>query len=121
MQKGYQHPNTLEKVAAREYLGQRIRSDLDPIYQAMSHAAKGISHFMLRDKETGQWKRVEDPQQIVDALNDPDAQEGSTYYIYTKDPDMKAAGMLLDRGLDKAQEPEQQVTHSGKIEIMWKG
>ena len=49
------------------------------------------------------------PEQIEQALNATGAEEGKTYWIHTKDPDVQAAADLLNRAIGKAVE-EQNVT-----------
>lgn len=117
--KGYKAPATLEKHAAREIARKRITDRLLPIVDAQIDSAVGINHFMLRDKETGEWKRLTDPDQIVKAMNDPRAKFGSTYLIYTKDPNNNAARDMLAYAIDKPKEQEQEVALKGGIVIKW--
>lgn len=111
--KGYKAPATLEKEAAREAVRRRITERLVPLVDAQIDSAIGISHFMLRDPKTGQWERIQDPEQIVKALNDPRARQGSTYLIYTKDPNSNAARDMLDRAIDKPKEQLQEIKVEG--------
>lgn len=110
--------NTLDKIAAREYVRQRVFEELDPLLRAQFDNAKGISHFMLRDPETGQFKRLTDPAEIAAALNATDAAEGSTYYIYAKDPSIQAFTDLMNRALDKPKEQEQEHVITGDAELL---
>ncbi len=110
--------NTLDKIAAREYVRNRVMDELDPLLEAQFDNAKGISHFMLRDPETGQFKRLTDPAEIVAALNAPGAGEGSTYYIYAKDPSIQAFTDLMNRALDKPKEQKQEVEITGEPELI---
>lgn len=105
--KGYKMPATLAKEAAREAARVRITERLIPIVDAQLDSAMGINHFILRDKETGEWKRLTDPDQIVKAMNDPRAKFGSTYLIYTKDPNNNAARDMLAYAIDKPKEQAQ--------------
>jgi hypothetical protein len=105
--KGYKAPATLAKEAAREAVRVRITQRIFPIIDAQIDSAVGISHFMLRDKTTGQWERLTDPDQIVAALNDPKAKFGSTFLIYTKDPNSNAARDMLAYAVDKPKEQAQ--------------
>ena len=102
--KGYKAPSTLEKEAARELVRKRITERLVPLIDAQIDSSIGIKHFMLRDELTGQWKRLTNPNQIIAALNHPKAREGSTYFIYTKDPNSQAAREMLDRAIDRPKE-----------------
>lgn len=117
--KGYKFPATLAKEAAREAARVRITNRLIPIVDAQIDSAMGISHFMLRDKATGQWERLSDPDQIVAALNDKRAKFGSTYLIYTKDPNNNAARDMLAYAIDKPKEQEQEIALKGGITVKW--
>lgn len=105
MQKGYKAPQTLAKEAAREAVRQRITARLTPIVDAQIDSAIGIKHFMLRNPESGLWERISDPDQIVKALNHPKAKQGSTYLIYTRDPNAKAASDMLAYAIDRPRDP----------------
>lgn len=111
--KGYKAPATLAKEAAREAARIRITERMIPIIDAQIDSAVGISHFMLRDKQTGQWERIQDPDQIVKALNDPKARQGSTFLIYTKDPNTNAARDMLAYAIDKPKEQIAEVKVEG--------
>ena len=107
--KGYIFPQTIEKQQAKEIARQRITERLLPIVDAEIDSAIGIRHFMLRNPEDGTFKRLTDPAEIDAALAHPDAKEGSSYWIYTKDPQTPAAIDLLNRATGKPVE-EQNVT-----------
>ena len=50
--------------------------------EAQIDNAIGISHFFVRNKTTGKFERITDPDKIEAAMN-----AGGEYYrIYTKDP-----------------------------------
>jgi hypothetical protein len=66
--------------------------------------ALGVQHFFLRDPSTGQFKRITDPDEIEAALNAENAGEGSTYWIFSKDPNVQAFTDLLNRAFDKPAE-----------------
>lgn len=120
IQKGYQYPATISKAESRELLRQELLKHMSQVSRALVDTSTGIKHFMLRDPETGQFRRITDEKEIEAALNAPGAEEGSTYWIYTKDPAPQAIKEYLDRTVDKAIEPEQQVNHTGAIEIRWR-
>ena len=84
--KGRKNASTLSKEAMREAVRQHVFEHMRPMVAAQIAAAIGLSHFMLRDEETGEFRRVMDPDQIERALNSPGAAEGSTYWIFSKDP-----------------------------------
>src|SRR5215510_4685823 len=87
--RGYKHPSTLDKEAAREHVRQRVMAELDPLLDAQLANAKGLAHFFLRDPTTKQFVQITDPKQIELALNMGDV--GSYYWIHTKDPSIQAA------------------------------
>lgn len=60
-------------------------------------AAKGLSHFFLRD-EKGQFKRITDEAQIEAALNSGNE---NAFWIDTKDPSTPAFTDLMNRAIDK--------------------
>ena len=67
--------------------------------------------MMLRDPETGQWVRLTEQEQIEAALNAEGAEEGKTFWIHTKDPDVQAAADLLNRAIGKpVEEIQMEVT-----------
>lgn len=118
--KGYKHPPTqklLEKAAARELLRQRVNTELLPLVDAQIANAKGISHFFLRAKD-GTFTRITNADTIETALNS--GEEGSYYYIFTKDPSVQAFTDLMNRTLDR---PIEQVEVSGAgggpVEFRW--
>ena len=117
--KGYRSPATISKEAQREIARQIIAERLRPILEAQCDNAIGIKHFMLRDPETGKFERLTDPNQIVAAMNAEGAEEGSTYWIYAKDPSPQSGKDMLDRLLDRAKEQEQEVALKGGITISW--
>lgn len=115
--KGYKHASTirnaLNKEAAREVVRALVLAEIGPLVRAQIAHAQGISHFMLRDPKTGKFERITDVDQIQAALNADEAQEGSSYYIWAKDPSVQAFTDLLNRALDKPKEQEQEFKVSG--------
>lgn len=114
--KGFKAPATISKELAREVLRNRVIAELAPLIDAQVANAKGISHFFLRDK-AGQFVKIEDAKAIQTALNSGD--EGSYYYIFTKDPSIQAFTDLMNRALDKPAEPEQKHEVTGGLVISW--
>jgi|SRR6185369_1045668 len=108
--KGYKFPSTLAKEQAREIARQMITERLEEMIGAQIANASGIQHFFLRNPKTGQFERITDPDEIAKALNAKGAKEGSTYWIFTKDPNVQAFTDLLNRALDK---PAEQVKVTG--------
>lgn len=119
MPKGYKTAKVISKEEAKDLLRDMVIAELRPIVRATIKAATGIDHFMLRDPLTGQFKRLTDPDEIEAALNHPDAEEGSTYWIYTKDPNTQAAADLFNRVIGK---PIEEVKVEGAISVVrWAG
>jgi hypothetical protein len=111
--------DTLTKEAAREYVRGRVSAELGPLLDAQLANAKGLAHFFLRDSKTGQFVRVTDPKQIEIALNMGDGgEEGTYYWIHTKDPSIQAFTDLLNRALDKPKEQEIDVNLRGEVELV---
>lgn len=116
--RGRRNDATLAKEAAREVQRALITAKLRPLTEAQIDNAMGVSHFMLRDAETGQWQRLTDADQIQAALNAPGAAEGSTFYIYTKDPSIQAFTDLMNRALDKPKEQPLEVIHGLSEDVL---
>ena len=101
IQKGTILPKTLLKLEGKARLRELVLSELDPIVRGLIAKARGVNHMMLRDPETGQWVRLTEQEQIEAALNAEGAEEGKTFWIHTKDPDVQAAADLLNRAIGK--------------------
>ena len=110
--KGRRNNSTLKKEAAREAFRCRITSAIEPIADALLARAQGVRYFTIRNKKTGKYEIVTSPQQVIQALNSEDDNSGE---FYTALPEVSAIKEALDRALDKAHEPAQQVTHSGTL------
>jgi len=54
-------------------------------YKHYCFDALGISHFLLRNKSTGKFERITDPDKIEAAMN----ADEEYYRIYTKDPNVQ--------------------------------
>lgn len=115
-EKGTKYKPTLEKERAREALRAVVLRHMERILRSQIAAACGIDHFFLRDPKSGQFIRVTDPEQIEKALNE--GEKDSYYWIFTKDPDPRAAKDLFDRALDKAKEQETEIHVSGQIDLI---
>lgn len=115
---GVKLPSTISKEMAREALREIVTAHMAEMTQAQIAHAKGISHFMLRDPKSGKFERLTDADQIAAALNADGAEEGSTYYIWAKDPSVQAYTDLMNRALDKPKEQEQVINLKGSVEIV---
>ena len=116
--KGSYNLSTISKIEAREYVRKMVTEQMESLVKAQMDHARGISHFMLRDPETGQFKRLTDPSEIEAALNAPGAGEGSTYFIWVKDPSTQAFTDLMNRALDKPKEQEQELKLTGEADLI---
>lgn len=89
--KGYKHQKTLEREAARAYLSERVRAEIDPLTTAHLEAAKGVSYMFGKVNDT--WTRITDPETMLRCL-----QSGESFYRVTAtDPDTKALKDIFDR------------------------
>lgn len=116
IQKGTILPKTLLKLEGKARLRELVLAELDPIVRGLIAKAKGVNHMMLRDPETGQWVRLTEQEQIEAALNAEGAEEGKTFWIHTKDPDVQAAADLLNRAIGK---PIEEVSLEGNIKTVF--
>ena len=99
--KGYKAPATLDKLAAREFVRQRVTAALGPMLDAQIAHARGVGHVFTRDRH-GKYTRIEDADEIAALLEN--GAEGETFHIYAKDPSVQAFTDLLNRALDKPKE-----------------
>lgn len=111
--KGTKDPQTLTKELAREAARRQIIEEQDALIAAQIQHAKGIQHFFLRNEKTKQFERVKDPKLIQAALNK--GEEGSFYWIFTKDPSVQAFTELMNRALDK---PAEQITIDQTVTVI---
>lgn len=115
--KGTKYAPTLEKEALRQVVREKVAAHLTPLLEAQVDNATGIRHFMVRGAG-GKFERLTDPAQIEAALNADGAEEGSTYWIYTKDPSVQAFTDLLNRLIDKPKEQEQEIKLTGDVDMI---
>lgn len=116
--KGYKAPITIEKEEQRRIAAQLIAKRLEPIIEAQCDNAIGIKHFLKRDPKTGKFERLTDPAQIAAAMNEEGAEEGSSYWIYSKDPNPQSGKEMLDRLLDRSKEQEQELKITGEADLI---
>jgi len=103
--KGSKTASTLSKEAAREVLRAMVIAQLAPMTDAQIAAAKGVQHFVLRQKD-GKFKKVESAEAAIAALEDPEA----VWEFWSRDPSTQAYMDLMNRALDK---PAEQVKVTG--------
>jgi len=105
---------TLEKEQAREFVRQYVSGHLEALLESQIDNAMDIRHVMMRDPNTGKFERVTgDAKQIDKALKTKTA-----FWIYTKDPNVRAFADLMNRALDKPSEPVE-IAGGGSITIQW--
>jgi hypothetical protein len=110
---GTKWPSTLAKEAAREATRVLITKHLEPIVQSAVANAIGIRYLVVRDK-AGKFVRVTEAMARQKLGTGEEVIE-----VWEKDPNMQALKELLDRALDKAQEPPQALKHEGAIRLRW--
>lgn len=97
--KGSQNAATLDKIAAREFVRQRVTAQLGPLLEAQLANAVGLKYLVTRDKHSGKFVRV--TEAMARRTKDEDRIE-----VWEKDPSVHAFTYLLDRALDRPQEQE---------------
>ncbi len=113
--KGFKHPETLAKEAARELVRQAVTQSLEPLIKAHVAKALGSSFLVVRNKLTGKFvrvgkhraERIKVDEEIVE--------------VWDKDPDVSALKELLDRALDKSADQPAAVKHEGVVTLRWGG
>lgn len=118
MPEGHVTEKTRSKEEAREALRVIVMREMDDLVAAQIANAKGLSHFFLRDPKTKQFIKIEDAKAIETALNSGD--EGSYYWIHTKDPSTQAFSDLMNRALDKPKEQVQEIKLTSDDELLAK-
>lgn len=112
--KGVLWPSTLDKLAAREYVRQKITAALDPILDAHIANAIGRRYLVKRDKRTGKFIGVTEAMAKAELGSDEEIIE-----VWEKDPSAQASMDLLNRAIDKPKEQEQEVDLKAEIVITW--
>lgn len=102
--KGYKAQRTLDKMAAREFVRQRVTAALGPLIDAQVANAQGLKYLVTRDKRTGKFIRV--TEAMARRKQDPEAEDDNEEIIevWEKDPSVQAFSDLLNRALDKPAE-----------------
>jgi hypothetical protein len=101
---------------AASFVRTYIWTALQPLLDVQIYNARGLKHLMMRDPKTGKFERVTgDAKQIDKALKTKTA-----FWIYTKDPNVRAFTDLLNRALDKPAEHFQAAgADGGPVVIRW--
>lgn len=98
--KGHQAQGTLDKIAAREFVRQRVTAALGPLVDAHLANALGIKYLVTRNR-AGKFIRVTEAMARKTRGKDEELIE-----VWEKDPSVHAFTYLLDRALDRPQEQE---------------
>jgi hypothetical protein len=112
--RGEKIPLPSPKEAARDYVRERVVAALEPLLDAQIAHATGVSHVFLRNRQ-GHFEQVADPHLIAAAPHSGD--QGTYYRIFTKDPSVQAASLLLAYALDKPKE-QMDLQVSGTVDIV---
>lgn len=97
--KGHQSQATLDKIAAREFVRQRVTDHLGPLVDAQLSNALGIKYLVIREKKSGKFVRVSEAMARV-------TKDQEIVEVWEKDPSTPAFINLLDRALDRPAEQE---------------
>jgi hypothetical protein len=112
--KGSKSPQTLDKLAAREFVRQFVTANLQPLLEAQAAHAQGLKYLVTRDKHSGKFVKV--TEAMAGSLKGDELVE-----VWEKDPSTQAFTDLLNRALDKPAEQEQSVKVDGTLTVQWKG
>lgn len=111
--KGYKAPQTLEKLAAREFVRQTVTNALQSLLEAQIAHAQGLKYLVTRDKKTGKFVRVTEAMAKAKLGQDEEIIE-----VWEKDPSVQAFTDLLNRALDKPKEQELEIKLSGELDVV---
>lgn len=106
---GYKMPATLDKLAAREFVRQKVTEALEPLIAAQIANATGLKYLVARDPKTGKFERIGPGGVTSEAIIE----------VWEKDPSVQAFSDLLNRALDKPKEQEQAIDLKAELAISW--
>jgi hypothetical protein len=109
--KGSKSKGTLDKMAAREYVRQRVTAALDELISAQIANANGLKYLVARAKN-GKFERI-------GASELAGVEDGAVVEVWEKDPSVQAFSDLLNRALDKPKEQEQAIDLKAELLIKW--
>lgn len=84
-----------------------ITAELEPVVRAHITNAQGTKYLVTRNAKTGKFERVS--KERMEQLLESGDKELELVEVYDKDPSVEAFKTLLDRALDKPQEPDQNI------------
>lgn len=114
MPKGYKLAKTLDKIAARELVREKVTAALGPLIDAQIAQAVGIKYLVTRDKKTGKFIRVTEAM----AKQKTAGENEEIIEVWEKDPSTPAFTDLLNRAIDKPKEQEMEIRVSGALEVV---
>ncbi len=106
--KGAVYRPTLDKIAAREHLRNRVIAELDPLLDSQFATAKGLKYLVARSKSTGKFDKLTAEQ--AEKLLSGEDNEHVVIEVWEQAPSVQAFTDLMNRALDK---PIEQVEISG--------
>src|SRR3990167_1149937 len=115
--KGSVAPDTKIRQVAEARLLELLYAELEPFAHALAAKAKGLAHFVVRNRQTGKFERITDPKRILGIMNGDAKHE--TWEIWTRDPDTAALAQALDRLCGRPAEQPQAHTVDGELIIRW--
>ncbi len=105
-------PSTIDKAAMREELRAIVRPHLEPMTLAQIGAAKGLNVAVVR-RSDGTFRRIDSPEAFDAAVD-----AGERIDITTLQPSTAAFTDLMNRTLDKPQEPPQELAITGELSLV---
>lgn len=114
--KGSHHKETLDKLAAREFVRQRVTEKLGPLIDAQIANAQGLKYLVVRDKHSGKFLRVTEAMAKQKAEKLADNEE--IIEVWEKDPSVQAFSDLVNRAIDKPKEQEQEIKLTGEVNLV---
>jgi len=117
--KGGMNAATLEKIAVKKEVDQRIMRQADVLLDRMMHLSMGVSYLYIikkdEDGHKGRPELVEDPETIRRYLDNDIKEDREYFFITTEKPDLRAIQDMFDRAFGKAQLSVDHTTKGDKI------
>lgn len=115
--KGSVTPQTRDKLAAREFVRQKVTEALEGLLEAQIANSKGLKYLVVRNAKTGKFERV--TQKQMESLLEPGNEEAlERVEVWEKDPSVQAFTDLLNRALDKPAEQKQEIELTGRLDLV---
>ena len=100
-----------DKLAAREFLRQRVTREIGPLIDAQIANARGLKYLVTRDRASGKFLRVTETM----ARLKPNEE---SVEVWEKDPNITAFTDLMNRALDKPKEQQIDINVSADDEMV---